>query len=95
MDLDPRRWKGSVLCFEALFFVFRVKVCGGGVQVVMTAPRVIRSPRCQSHLDGNIERFVGVVWSSGFCLAMGSSDRQGASSAVLPSSSSSGRMWSS
>jgi hypothetical protein len=24
----------------------------------------IRSPRLQSHLDGNIERLVGVVWSS-------------------------------
>jgi hypothetical protein len=49
---------------RASFSVFRVKVCRGGVQVVVTVPRAIRSPRLQPHLGGNIERLVGVVWSS-------------------------------
>jgi hypothetical protein len=48
---------------RVLFFVFRVKICRGGAQVVVTAPRAIRSLRLQPHLDGNIERLVGVVWS--------------------------------
>jgi hypothetical protein len=48
---------------RASFFVFRVKVCQGGVQVV-AVPRAIRSPRLQPHLDGNAERLVGVMWSS-------------------------------
>jgi hypothetical protein len=49
---------------RASFFVFRVKVCRGGAQVVVATPRAIRSPRLQPHLDGNVERLVGVVWSS-------------------------------
>jgi hypothetical protein len=49
---------------RALFFIFRVKVCRGGAQVVVATPCAIRSPRYQPHLDGNIERLVGVVWSS-------------------------------
>jgi hypothetical protein len=36
----------------------------GGVQVVVTAPRAIRSSRLQPHLGSNVERLVGVVWSS-------------------------------
>jgi hypothetical protein len=48
---------------RALFFVFRVNVCRGGVQVVVVAPCAIRSPRLQPHFGGNVERFVGVVWS--------------------------------
>jgi hypothetical protein len=36
----------------------------GGVQVVVTGPRAIRSPRLQPHLGSNVERLVGVVWSS-------------------------------
>jgi hypothetical protein len=48
---------------RAPFFVFRVKVCRGGVQVVVAAPRAIRSPRLQPHLGGNVKRLVGVVWS--------------------------------
>jgi hypothetical protein len=32
--------------------------------VVVAAPRAIRSPRLQPHLVGNVERLVGVVWSS-------------------------------
>jgi hypothetical protein len=32
--------------------------------VVVAAPRVIRSPRLQPHLGGNIDTLVGVVWSS-------------------------------
>jgi hypothetical protein len=31
---------------------------------MVVAPRAIRSPQLQSHLDGNVERLVGVVWSS-------------------------------
>jgi hypothetical protein len=46
------------------FFFFRVKVCRSDAQVVVAASRAIRSPRLQPHLSGNIERLVGVVWSS-------------------------------
>jgi hypothetical protein len=46
------------------FFVFRVKVCRYGAQVVVAATCAIRSHRLQHHLGGNIERLVGVVWSS-------------------------------
>jgi hypothetical protein len=46
---------------RTLSFVFKVKVCRGGAQVVVTAPRVIRSPRLQPYLGGNVERLVGVV----------------------------------
>jgi hypothetical protein len=46
------------------FFVFRVKVCRGGAQVVVVTPHAIRSPRLQPHLGSNIMRLVGVVWSS-------------------------------
>jgi hypothetical protein len=46
------------------FFVFRVKICRGDVQVVVAASRAIRSPRLQPHLNGNVERLVEVVWSS-------------------------------
>jgi hypothetical protein len=49
---------------RALFFVFRVKVCRDGAQMVMAAPHSIRSPWLQPHLSGNIERLVGVLWSS-------------------------------
>jgi hypothetical protein len=49
---------------RASFFVFRVKVCRGGAQVVVATSRAIRSPRLQPHLGGNVERLVGVVWSS-------------------------------
>jgi hypothetical protein len=50
---------------RASFFVFRVKVCRDGAQVVVVAmPRAIRSPRLQPHLGSNVERLVGVVWSS-------------------------------
>jgi hypothetical protein len=56
---------------RALFFVFRVMVCRGGAQVVVAASRAIRSPRLQPHLDGNIERLVGVVWSSRFLSGCG------------------------
>jgi hypothetical protein len=46
---------------RALFFIFRVKVCRGGAQVVVAAPRAIRFSWLQSHLGGNVERLVGVV----------------------------------
>jgi hypothetical protein len=47
--------------FRVSFSVFRVKVCRGGVQVVVAAPRAIRSSRLQPHLGENVERLVGVV----------------------------------
>jgi hypothetical protein len=79
---------------RALFFVYRVKVCGSDTQVEVAAPSAIRSPRLQPHLGGNVERLVGVVWYSRFFVWLwGSLDRQGAASPVLPSSSSFGRMW--
>jgi hypothetical protein len=52
------------LVLRASFFVFRVKVCRDGAQVVVAAPRTIRSPRLHPHLDGNVARLMGVVWSS-------------------------------
>jgi hypothetical protein len=62
------RWivAGRVLppILRALFFVFRVNVCTGGVQVVVATPHAIRSPRLQPHLGGNVERLMRVVWSS-------------------------------
>ena len=45
-------------------FVLAEIVCRGGAQVVVAAPREIMSPRFQPHLDGNVEKLVGVVWSS-------------------------------
>jgi hypothetical protein len=56
---------------RALFFVFRVKVYRGGVQMVAAASHAIRSPWLQPHLGGNIERLVGVVWSSRFSSGCG------------------------
>jgi hypothetical protein len=49
---------------RAPFFVFKVKICRGGAHVVVVASRAIRSPRLQPYLGGNVERLVGVVWSS-------------------------------
>jgi hypothetical protein len=46
------------------FFVFWVKVCRGGAQVVVVAPHSIRSLRLQTYIGGNTERLVGVMWSS-------------------------------
>jgi hypothetical protein len=56
-------WTYQPPLLRASFFVFRVKVYRGGSQVVVAAPCVIRSARLQPHLDGNVERLVGVVWS--------------------------------
>jgi hypothetical protein len=57
---------GSVpfLVLKTSFFVFRVKVCRDGVQVLVGAFRAIRPSRLQPNLSGNVERLVGVVWSS-------------------------------
>jgi hypothetical protein len=60
-DLVGRRTPPSIL--RAPFFVFRIKICRGGAQVVMAVPRAIRSLWLQPHLGGNVERLVGVVWS--------------------------------
>jgi hypothetical protein len=56
---------------RASFLVFRVKVCRGGVQMVVAPPRTIKSPRLQPHLGGNVERLVGVLWSSRFLSGCG------------------------
>jgi hypothetical protein len=56
--------RASPPILRASFFVFRLKVCRDDVQVAVVASRPIRSSRLQPHLDGNIERLVGVVWSS-------------------------------
>jgi hypothetical protein len=64
VDLGPHRWEGFAPILRASFFVFRVKVCRGDAQVVAAMPRAIRSSRLQPHLGGNIERLMGVVWSS-------------------------------
>jgi hypothetical protein len=39
--------------------------------VVVAASHAIRSPRLQPHLDSNVERLVGVVWSSRFSSGCG------------------------
>jgi hypothetical protein len=49
---------------RASFSVFRVKVYRGDAQVMVATPHAIRSPRLQPHLGDNVERLVGVVWSS-------------------------------
>jgi hypothetical protein len=54
----------SLPILRASFSVFRVKVCRGGIQVVVATPRAIRSSRLQPHLGAHVERLVGVVWSS-------------------------------
>jgi hypothetical protein len=56
--------RASPPVLRALFSIFRVKICRYGVQVVVAAPHAIRSSRLQPHLGGNVERLVGVVWSS-------------------------------
>jgi hypothetical protein len=69
---------------------FRVKVYRDDAQVVVAVPRAIRSPGFNpiSEVCGSGVVFENFVW------LWGSSDRQGGSPAVLPSSSSSGGMWS-
>jgi hypothetical protein len=52
------------LVLRASFFAFRVKVCRGGVRMVVATPRTIRSSRLQPHLGGNVEGLVEVVCSS-------------------------------
>jgi hypothetical protein len=64
VDLGSRWWEGCGPCFEGFVLRFRVKVCSGDAQMVVAAPHAIRPPRLQLHLCGNIERLVGVVWSS-------------------------------
>jgi hypothetical protein len=56
---------------RALFFVYRVKVCGSDTQLEVAAPSAIRSPRLQPHLGGNVERLVGVMWYSRFLSGCG------------------------
>jgi hypothetical protein len=56
--------RASSPVLRAPFFVFKVKVCRGGAHVVVVASRTIISPRLQPYLSGNVERLVGVVWSS-------------------------------
>jgi hypothetical protein len=56
------RWISALIGGRAPFFVFRIKVCRGGVQVVVAVPHVIKCLRLQPHLGGNVERLVGVVW---------------------------------
>jgi hypothetical protein len=46
------------------FPVFRVYICRGDSQVVMTASRAIRFLWLQPHLNGDVGKLVGVVWSS-------------------------------
>jgi hypothetical protein len=53
------------------FSICRVQVWWGGVQGVAVASLPIRSPRIQCHLDGNVEKLVGVLWSSRILSACG------------------------
>jgi hypothetical protein len=47
-----------------LFPVFRIHVWWGGLQVVAVSSSPIISLRLQPYLDGDVEKLVGVVWSS-------------------------------
>jgi hypothetical protein len=60
---------------RASFSGFRVKLCRDGAQVVVVTPCAIRSPRLQPNLGGNVERLMGVVWSS--WISSRCSDHQG------------------
>jgi hypothetical protein len=71
VDLGLRRWEGFAPVLRASFSNLRIKVCRGGAQVVVATPRAVRSPRLQPHLGGNVERLVGVVWSSRFSSCCG------------------------
>jgi hypothetical protein len=64
VDLGPHRWEGSAPVLRASFSVFRIKVCRGSAHVVVAAPRAIWALQLQPHLGGNVERLVGVLWSS-------------------------------
>jgi hypothetical protein len=57
-------WISALVDWRAPFSIFRVKVYRGGAQVVVATPPTIRSSRLQPHLGSNIERLVGVEWSS-------------------------------
>jgi hypothetical protein len=65
------RWISALVGGRARLSILRVKVCRGGVKVVVASPRAIRSHRLQPHLVGNVERLVGVVWSSGILSGCG------------------------
>jgi hypothetical protein len=56
--------RASPPVLEVSFFVYRVKVCRYGAQVVVAVPHAIRSPRLQPHHGSNVKKLVGVVWSS-------------------------------
>jgi hypothetical protein len=46
------------------FSGFKVKVWWDGARVVAAASSPIKSPRLQPHLGSDVEKLVGVVWSS-------------------------------
>jgi hypothetical protein len=90
VDLNPRRWEGFAPVLRASFFVFRVKVCRGGSQVVVAAPRAIRSPGFNPSRRQYRESFGSGVVFEDFVWLWESSDRERVLLAVPPSSSSSG-----
>jgi hypothetical protein len=47
-----------------LFPVFRIQVWWGGLQVAAVSSSPIKSLRLQPYLDGDVEKLVGVAWSS-------------------------------
>jgi hypothetical protein len=49
---------------RAPLFRFMIKVWCGSAQIVAVASSPIKYPRLQSHLGGDVEKFVGVVWFS-------------------------------
>jgi hypothetical protein len=63
--------RASPAILRASFSVFRAKIYRGGDQVVVAAPRAIRSSRLQPHLGGNVERLVEWCGLLGFRLAVG------------------------
>ena len=58
------QWISALVGGRAPFFWFSVQVCWGGVQLVAATLLAIMSPQFQPHLDGNVEKLMGVVWFS-------------------------------
>jgi hypothetical protein len=57
-------WISALVGGRVCFPISRIQDWWSSAQVVVTTSSTINSPRLQPHLDGNIEKLVGVVRSS-------------------------------
>jgi hypothetical protein len=57
-------WISAPIGGRAPFSIFRIQVWWDDVQVVAAVSSPIKSSRLQPHLDNDVEKLVGVVWSS-------------------------------